>query len=280
VPPRLAYALCDALGDIAYRALPRQRRAVRSNLARVLGERSRNLDRRVQQVFRSGAKYYYDTFKVASLTDAELMRLAPVSGWDNLDRALEAGKGALLATAHLGSPGLVSHSLSVRGYSVTVPAEPVRPKRLFDLMCRVRGSRGNRLIPVGPGTTRELTDALRRNEVVGILVDRDVQKTGVTVDLFGAPVPLPAGPVTLALRTGAALVPAFTFRTRDGRLEGRIGEPVEIERTGSLREDVRRNTQKVAALLEEAVRRCPEQWVVFEPMWPAEEAASRLEGSL
>jgi phosphatidylinositol dimannoside acyltransferase len=281
VPPRLAYALCNFLGDVAYRALPRQRRSVRENLARVTGEcGGRALDRLARGVFRSGAKYYYDTFKVPSLTDAELRRVASMQGWERLDRALERGKGVVLCTAHLGSPSPVAQLLAMRGHVVTTPAEPVRPRRLFDLISRARGSRGIKLTPVGPGTARELTDALRRNEVVGIVVDRDVQKTGVPVEFFGSTARLPAGPVTLALRTGAAMVPAFAYRSDSGRFEGQIQEAMELERTGNLREDIRRNTQKLATVLEEAIGRCPEQWIVFQPVWPAGQSEDGMGAAL
>jgi lauroyl/myristoyl acyltransferase len=279
VPSRLAYVACDLLGDMAYLALPRQRKSVQANLARVTGDR-RVAGRLARGVFRSGARYYYDTFKVPSLTDAELLRVASIQGWERLDRALERGNGVVLCTAHLGSPSLVAQLLSTRGYKVTVPAEPVRPRRLLELISRARGSRGIKLIPIGPGTTRELTDTLRRGEVVGIIVDRDVQKTGTPVKFFGATATLPAGPVTLALRTGATLVPAFTYRLDSGRFEGRIEEPMELERSGDLREDIRRNTQKLAATLERAIGQSPEQWVVFERVWSVGQGEDATEGDL
>lgn len=275
LPPTVAYRLCILVGDVAYWLLPRRRGIVRRNLSIVLGCQGPELDRRVREVFREGAKYYYDTFRVPALTDEELARSISVVGWEHLDSALERGRGAVMFTAHLGSPALVAQVLTLRRHKVTTVVEPLRPRKLLDLMIGIRGRRGIRMIPIGPSITRELTETLRRNEIVAMVVDRDLRGTGVPVRLFGVLTTLPAGPVMLALRTGAALIPAFTYRRQDGRFDGEIWEPLALERTGDLREDLRRNTQKVAGALESAIRRSPGQWVVFEPIWPGEAGLSR-----
>jgi KDO2-lipid IV(A) lauroyltransferase len=75
------------------------------------------------------------------------------------------------------------------------------------------------------------------------------------------------GPAMLALRTGAMLVPGFGFREKDDHFVADIWEPLALERTGNLKEDLRLNTQRVAATLEAAIRARPEQWVVFKPVW-------------
>ena len=270
IPPAVAYRLCDWLGAVLCRLLRRQHRNVRGNLSVVLGghaDQSR-VNALVCKVFREGAKYYYDTFRVPTLSDSALERLVTVEGWEKLDRCLAKGRGVVVFTGHIGSPALVAQILAVRGYCVTSVVEPVEPESLFELMTRVRGSRGIRFVPLGPSSARELMDALRRNEIVGIVADRDVGGTGVSVDFFGIETRLPAGPALLALRAGADLLPAFTYRVGEGRFVGQIWDPIEVRRTGKLREDVRLNTQEMGRALEKAIRRSPEQWVVFEPIWP------------
>lgn len=272
VPPAVAYWLCDRIGDIAYLLLARQRRAVRDNLSRVLAHRSGGLEPRVREVFRQGAKYYYDTFLLPALSDQQLHELLSVDGWEHLDLALKGGKGAIVFTAHLGSPVMVAQSLAIRGYAVTTPMEPVKPAKLLQWITAVRASHGIKFVPLGAGCSRELVAALRRNEIVGTAVDRDLQNTAVSVRFFGTHANMPAGPAMLALRTGAALVPAFTQRLKDGRMVGHIGEQLRVDRTGKLREDVRANTEKIVAELERAIGSRPEQWIVFEHIWPAQAA--------
>ncbi len=269
IPPRVAYWVCRPVGDLTYWFSPGRRRAVRRNLEIILGSEARDLDRRTREVFREGAKNYYDTFLAPGLSDQQLEKMISLEGWDNLQRALEMGRGVVLVTAHLGSPALVAQILGARKARMTVVAEPLRSRRLFELMARVRATRESiRVVPFSPTVTHELTEALGRNEVIGVVADRDISKNGIPVRFFGVETLLPVGPVMLALRTGAALMPAFTYRLPDGGLVGRIREPLDLERTGRLREDLRLNTQKLAGVLEEAIRKSPEQWTVFEPIWP------------
>lgn len=274
--PSVAYRLFGWVGDLSYWVLPRRRANVRRNLSLVLRGGTERLGRLMRETFREGARYYYDTFRVPALTDDELEAAISLEGWEHLEEGLKGGKGVVLVTAHLGSPVLVAQILAVRGCRVVSVVEAVNPPQLLDLMSRARGSRGIRLVPLGPSIVRELTEALERNEIVGLVADRDLQGSGVPAEFFGAETIMPSGPVTLAIRTGATLVPAFTYRLHDGSFLARIEEPLPMVRTGKLREDVRLNTQRLAAVLEKAIAEKPEQWIVFEPVWPEQAAEDRL----
>lgn len=269
IPPKIAYPLCDLFGDLLFLILPRRRSTVLRNLSVVKrGARTEEVRRLARLTFREGVKYYFDTFRAPSLSVAQLERMIEIEGIQNLDAALAGGSGAILITAHYGSPALVVQVVAARGYRITTVAEPVRPQKLFELINGVRGSRGVRLLALGPASFRDLTAVLERNEIAGVVADRDVQGTGVSVTLFGDETQLPGGPVLLALRTGAPLLPAFSLRRDDGSFAGHIGPALELERTGNLREDVRTNTQRIAEVLETFISRQPEQWIVFEPIWP------------
>lgn len=266
--PTVGYWLCDRVGDVVYWLLPRQRRAVHGNLSRVVRGRPETVRQLARRTFREGVKYYYDTFRIPALSDDQLQQMIDLEGWHHLRRALDEGRGGIVFTAHLGSPALVAHILAVRGARVTTVAEPVKPQKLFELINGARGGKRITLLPVGPRSFSDLSDVVRRNEIAGIVGDRDLQKSGVPVEIFGSQTTLPTGPVMLALRTKAPLMPAFTYRLSGGRFRAIIGEPLEMERTGSLREDVRINTERLARVLEDAISKSPEQWIVFEPVWP------------
>ncbi len=276
LPPSVAYKLFGWIGDISYWVLPRRRANVRRNLSMVLRGGTEGLGQLIRETFREGARYYYDTFRVPALTDEELEATITLRGWEHLEKGLEGGKGVVLVTAHLGSPVLVAQILAVRRCRVVSVVEAVNPPQLLELMTRARGSRGIRLVPLGPSIFRVLNESLARNEIVGLVADRDLQGSGVRAEFFGAETVMPSGPVTLALRTGAALVPAFTYRRRDGGFLARIEEPLSMTRTGKLKEDVRLNTQRLAAVLEKAIAEKPEQWIVFESVWPEGAAEDRF----
>jgi KDO2-lipid IV(A) lauroyltransferase len=111
---------------------------------------------------------------------------------------------------------------------------------------------------------------LREGGLVGLLCDRDIEGTGVEVDFFGERTTMPAGPATLALRTGATLCTGAVY-SGPGRDHRAIVEPpLDTTRTGPLRKDVARLTQEIATRLEGLIRRAPEQWHVFQPLWLAD----------
>jgi KDO2-lipid IV(A) lauroyltransferase len=119
--------------------------------------------------------------------------------------------------------------------------------------------------------------ALRENRVVCLLADRDIAGDGMEVEFFGETTTLPAGPATLALRTGAALIPTAVYFRPHGKHFVRILPPLPVERRGRLREDVRRLTQDLARRFEELVRMAPEQWHVMQPNWPSDRGAPALD---
>ena len=125
------------------------------------------------------------------------------------------------------------------------------------------------VVPVGSAATGAVARALRANEVVCLLCDRDIQGGGVEVEFFGERTSLPAGPATLALRTGAPVLPCAVYF--DGASHhGVVRPPLAVEREGRLREDVRRITQDLAHELEGLIRRAPEQWHLLQPNWPSD----------
>jgi KDO2-lipid IV(A) lauroyltransferase len=173
---------------------------------------------------------------------------------------------------HLGGWEWAGRWLADRGHGLTVVVETIEPPELFDWFADLRAELGMRVVPLGPSAGREVLAALKRNDVVCLLSDRDIQRSGVEVEFFGELTTLPGGPATLALRTGAPVLPTavyFTDRT-DGHL-GVVRPPIEAERTeGGLRGDVVRVTQALASELEHLIRRAPHQWHMFQPNWPSD----------
>ncbi len=195
-----------------------------------------------------------------------------VEGYDYVTKALEPGNGVILALPHLGGWEWAGRWLADRGHGVTAVVEEIEPPELFEWFADLRSKLGMHIVCLGPNAGREVLAALKRNEVVCLLSDRDIQRTGIDVDFFGETTTIPAGPATLSLRTGAPLLPTavyFTDRT-DGHL-GIVRPPIDVTRSGDgLRADVKRVSQALAAELEYLIRRAPHQWHLFQPNWPSD----------
>jgi KDO2-lipid IV(A) lauroyltransferase len=109
--------------------------------------------------------------------------------------------------------------------------------------------------------------ALRNNELLAIQGDRDLGKNGLKVDFFGTPAYIPKGPVLLAMKTGAPIVPAFTIMGDDGRYHPVAESEVQLVDTGDTESDLRANVSKIAGIIEKYVRRYPDQWFNFYYFW-------------
>ena len=158
------------------------------------------------------------------------------------------------------------------GHPVGVVVERLEPADVFEWFVRYREKLGMRVIPAGPGAAAECAQALGANRILCLLWDRLISGTsGVEVEFFGERTLLPAGPATLALRTGAALLPvAVYFKVRSDRHVAIVRPPVPPERRGRLRADVQVMTQALARELEWLIRRAPTQWHMMQPNWPCD----------
>jgi KDO2-lipid IV(A) lauroyltransferase len=255
------------VGGAWYAAAPAAREAVRDNLRHVLGHEPGT--RLVREVFFHGALNYWDILAIPRFTLERLRQIVTVRGLEHVDAARAVGRGVIIAGAHLSSVSLVGHIVPAYGYPMVSMLEPIEPPRLLEFFTRQRSGLGLRMLPASPATLRELLATLRRNEVVGVVSDRDITGAGPFVQFFDAPTHFPDGLPSLSVRTGAPLLTGVAVRKPDGRFEAIIDPPIELERSGDRQADVRALTQAMARRLGYHVANHPEQWTVFQKRWPA-----------
>jgi KDO2-lipid IV(A) lauroyltransferase len=273
LPVRAFGTVCRLVG-LGSRALAPDARTMVARHQRRLdpGLEGRALRRRVDDVFAGYTHYWIESLRLPTLSVDRVRRGLVVEGWEHVTSGLAAGRGVILALPHLGGWEWAGRWLADRGVPVTAVAERLDPPELFEWMTRLRADLGIRVLALGPEATTGVAAALRRNEVVCLLCDRDVGGTGIEVDFLGETTTLPAGPAALALRTGAVLLPTAVHHTdaREAHL-GRVLPPLDTERsTLGLRADVARVTQALADRLAELVRASPEQWHLLQPNWPSD----------
>lgn len=269
LPPSLARAIILRLSQVVYYFHPRARRAVRSNLRRALGPGAsrKELKKTSRAVFENAGLNYLDLLRLPYYDIGSLERSFTTYGWAHLEEALARGKGVVLATAHLGNPDLVAQPLVARLGKLTVLVEPMQPAALFRFVNGLRQSHGLTCLPVGMASLKEALQSLRRGEVVVVACDRNLGNGGQMVRFLGEETRLPAGAVELAMRTGAALVPAVCLRQRDGRFAAYFEAPVPLLNGGDAKETLGRNLERVMSVLEKHVRQHPEQWALLWPLW-------------
>lgn len=221
------------------------------------------------KVFETVNANYYDLLRFRTVDRDRFNELMQVRGRENLDRALECGKGVIILTAHLGNYSVVGQYPGTIGIRSALIAERVQPSGLFNFMVRLRSASGIDILPPGPDAIPPILRLLRGNGVLMVAGDRDISHQGVEVDFFGEPASLPGGPALLAMRTGAALIPAYTIRTSRRKSIVFIEEPLTLIRTHDRDADLRHNIQLVARVLEKMIATDPTQWAVLQRVWGA-----------
>ena len=189
-------------------------------------------------------------------------------GFENYERAFARGKGVLFLTAHLGGWELSAFAHSLQGHPLSIVMRSLDNPRVDRLIQGYRTMHGNRTVDKG-NFVRGLLAAMRKGEVVGILMDTNMTPPqGVIVDFFGIPAYTASGLARIALRTDAAVVPGFTVWDRTLRKYIlRFDLPVELVRTGNDEADATANTAKFTSVIEEYVRRYPDQWLWVHRRW-------------
>lgn len=248
---------------------------VERNLQRVAGPMApAELARRTQAAFAHYARYWAESARLPRLSDAEVDEGHDVTGYEHVQAALDAGTGIILVLPHLGGWEWSAFWLArINGVRVTAVVEPLQPPELMAWFTEFRRALGMTIVPLGPSAGQEVLAALRRNDVVCLLADRDVNGGGIDVEFFGEKTTMPAGPATLALRAGVPLCPTAVYFDGAHGHRGVVRPPIDLTRSGRLRADVARVTQDVADELEELIRAAPEQWHLMQPNWPSDEIA-------
>jgi phosphatidylinositol dimannoside acyltransferase len=270
VPGSVAQPAARVIGQTLAFAMPGRRRQVERNLLRASGGALQGfaLRKAVAETFGSYGRYWLELFRLPD--DARGTLELDIEGFDHVTAGIERGSGAIVALPHVGGWDFAGAWLATQGFPPTVVVEPVEPPELFEWFAGVRRALGMTVVQLGPDAGRVVLQALRSNQIVCLLCDRDLVGDGIEVEFFGERTTMPAGPATLALRTGAPLLAAAVYFAPRGGHHAVVMPPVPAQREGRLREDVGRVTQELAYRFEELIRAAPEQWHLLQPNWPSD----------
>jgi lauroyl/myristoyl acyltransferase len=267
-PAKVAELTGRVLGQAMAVADGPRRKVVAAHLERINGRPATRHE--VQAAFDSYARYWVELFQLPAASPQEIIDRFTIEGDEHLRDALAAGTGAVVALPHIGGWEWGGAWLATQGMPMTVVAELLEPPELFAWFVEQRKQLGLTVVPLGNEAGGALMSALRANRLVGLVCDRDIAGGGVEVEVFGERTTMPGGPVTMALRTGAPLIPAAVYFDGPHGHRAVVRPPLVMERAGRLRDDVAKYTQVLAHELEVLIRAAPEQWHVFQPFWPSE----------
>jgi KDO2-lipid IV(A) lauroyltransferase len=269
LPEALLVGIAVISGLLGYLLAAGPRGAVDRNLRVVVpGLDARARRRLALATFIHGALGYVELFRLSTYGEARLKRAFHSTGWEHFDAALARGHGAIVVSAHVGSYSVAGQLFAFRGCPTGMVVEPLQPPELFARVAALRSRFGARLIPADRSAVRAILTALRANEVVGMMCDRDVTGSGEMMSFFEQPARLSFAPATFALRSGAAVLPAVAYRTRPFQGILRIDPPFTLQRSGDTAADVQEGMTQILSRIEAMIREAPQQWAMFSDVWP------------
>lgn len=270
LPLRTAQRAGEGLGSLVFRLASRERDKALRTLARAFPEKSpEERTALARACFRHLGRCALEA-AVARRVGPEVLGAlvdVPEAARAVLRRAQARGKGIVAVTGHVGHWELLGWAMVRSGVPLTVIAKENVDPRLTALVEDFRARGGVRTLwRARPGAAVGMLRALRRGEMLGLLIDQDTRVQSLFVPFFGTPAATPRAAADLVLRTGAPALVTFAPRGPDGRYH-LVAEELEVPVTGDAEADALELTRRFSDAIEAAIRRTPEQWVWMHQRW-------------
>ena len=270
LPKSVALAMGRAFGRVWHMFASGRRKMTERHMARVLGEEA-DSKAAARSVMESYGRYWAEAFWARPRRVPEMRRNTAVDGLELIVGSRDRGKGMIFALPHMGNWEAAAPVSGTAGVPVVAVAERLPNERITDWFTSMRAAFGIEIVLATGGVEvmRRLEAALAENKAVALLSDRDLKGRGVEVEFFGERTTLPPGPATLAIRTGAPLLPVGSYFEGSGHRVV-ITQAITVPETGSRAEKVQAMTQELAYRLEKLIAEAPQQWHLVQPNWPSD----------
>ncbi|HEX6083199.1 MAG TPA: lysophospholipid acyltransferase family protein [Thermoanaerobaculia bacterium] len=265
IPLQLGRAFGRALGSLAYAVAVRERRKALKHIAIAFPEwdDARRRDT-IRKMFRHLGMSLFEIAWMPNMDVATRDRLTVIEGAEPLLRLIDQGRGVVVFTAHCGNWEWMSYAVGLWGRPTTVLQRERDAPEMNRWITEHRARSGVRTIDRGSSAAgRELIQSLRRGGILAFLIDQNLRTDSVQVPFFGRNALTPIGPAKLAIRTESVVVDILIERLPDGRHRLKVGVPLETKRD----DDPVALTARMTRVIEDQIRRVPEQWVWMHDRW-------------
>jgi KDO2-lipid IV(A) lauroyltransferase len=268
LPRRVGMALMRVFARLYYQISKQNRQRTIQHLTLAFGnEKSREEIRRLaRDVFRHFAVAGVDAIRIPQMIEKGMDHFVTAENFHIIDNALAEGKGILVLTGHFGNWEVMGAYVAQKGYPIKVIGAPLDNPWLDRFLVDMRNRAGYANIMRGDGA-RAIIRALKSGHMLAMLIDQDTKVNGVFVDFFGKKAHTAVGPVVLAERFGAPIIPVFMRMKPDLTYHIECFPPVPLTWTGNKEKDILVNTQKCSDAYEAVIRRYPEQWAWMHRRW-------------
>lgn len=248
--------------------MKRYRKVAHANLQRAFGDEwdERRRTETVRACFGHIGTTLMEFLWMPRLQGEAIDQRIGVEGQEHFEAAFARGKGVILVTAHFGNWEIMGPKLIRHGYKLNIISRDADDPGINQLINGIRQQAGE-VIVGRKNSARPSLQALKRNEMLAILLDQNTWQGGIFVPFFGHPASTATGPAVLGLRSGAALVPVFCIRQPDRSHVIKVWPYIIPEPTGDQEGDVYRLTAELTRVIEMQIREVPDQWMWIHNRW-------------
>ena len=268
VPRKLAQRMADLLGRILFSVVKKHRRIAIGNLTYAFGheKQPQEIEKIARQVFINLVKVVFEVGWSLHLKESQFAEYFKIDGYHHIKNAYEKGKGVLALTAHFGNWELLTVIGAMIKFPIDIVVRPLDFKPLDHFILNLRTRFGGKIIPK-ERSVHAIIRSLHRRDIVALLMDQNVDwYEGVFVDFMSHRACTSKGLALFALKTGAPVVPVFMVRERSG-FRAEFGPEIVTVKTGDRQKDIETNTQEYNRVIENFIRRYPDQWFWVHQRW-------------
>ena len=269
IPKSIIHFLGNLLGILIYYIDFTHRRIVKRNLKFAYPEwKDGEICKIAGRIFRNVGITVFEILQMGFFSKEDFLRNIRIKGEEHLKNAVAGGKGVIIISAHLGNWEAASlFSPCYLGYPVTVVARNIESGFVNRRLIKFRSRFGNSVIDK-EGALPEMMNTLRNGKILALLIDQGTKRSeGVELLFFGKKVTVTPAAAMLALRCKSPVIPVFCVREDDRKLTIIVEPPVQLVRTNNLREDLKTNSQVMTDIIEDIVRKYPDQWLWLHKRW-------------
>lgn len=275
-PLRILYWIASRIAVVYHFFDKKGREAVEANLRVITGGKldEKALKKAVKQTYYHFSLYMAEFFRTEKLDKEYIDTHVEIEGTENVDAALEHGKGVVVISGHISNWELGLHYFCTRGYPSYVIVASHKNKKVNDLFLKPRINAGARPI-ASKNAIEDGYKALKENGILILLADRVTTKGGVERMFFGQPAIFPKGPAKFAVGAHAPVVPAYMLRRPDNTFKLTFEEPIYTDDMPDNEESVIDLMDKYIRIIEGYISHDPVQYSVFYKIWKDADSPSR-----
>ena len=266
LPERVCEAVGRALGSLTWPLVPAKRRKMATdNVVQCLGVSEQEAERIAKASWVRFGPMAFEVLRFPRFK-GRLNERVELEGLDEVKKLLALGRGVVFATSHCGNWELLGGALAEAGVQLVAVGMKQKESGSDRFITENRSLVGMHV--TYKNDVREMFRMLKEGWAIGLLMDQDVSaRDGIVIDWFGRPTNFAQGPATLARHQGLPIIPIYITRLPDGRHRGIIHAPIPVSRTKDKKADILEATRAVGRVLEEHIRRHPEEWFWLHDRW-------------